>query len=253
MKAWLSSIFAGSSNGRTSPFEGGYLGSNPSPAAIMNKSKIKKIVYFVRHGESKDNIAPVFQSPDSPLSENGKKQAERIAYRVSKLSFDALITSPFKRAKQTAETIARVTNKPIEYSKLFTELLKPTYVHSKPYTNEKASILWREWEKSLYTSGIKIEDGENFDELITRTNKALTFLQNKTEKSLLVVTHGYFLRTIIARVLLGDFLTGETFRNIQKTVATENTGLTVLQYSEDFEEKLTWRLWIYNDHAHLAD
>ena len=29
------SYIAGSSNGRTSPFEGEYLGSNPSPAAIL--------------------------------------------------------------------------------------------------------------------------------------------------------------------------------------------------------------------------
>ena len=30
---------AGSSNGRTPPFEGGYLGSNPSPAALAGKNK----------------------------------------------------------------------------------------------------------------------------------------------------------------------------------------------------------------------
>ena len=35
-----------------------------------------KVVYFVRHGQSEDNIAPVFQSPDSPLSAVGR-QASR--------------------------------------------------------------------------------------------------------------------------------------------------------------------------------
>ena len=50
-----------------------------------------KTVYFVRHGQSEDNVAPVFQSPDSPLNEKGKKQADSIAQRISKLSFDALI------------------------------------------------------------------------------------------------------------------------------------------------------------------
>jgi hypothetical protein len=33
----------------------------------------------------------------------------------------------------------------------------------------------------------------------------------------------------------------------------ENTGLTVLQYCEGLAEKPIWRLWIFNDHAHLAD
>jgi hypothetical protein len=35
--------------------------------------------------------------------------------------------------------------------------------------------------------------------------------------------------------------------------AIENTGLTVLRYQGGFEEGPCWRLWIYNDHAHLAD
>lgn len=217
------------------------------------KPKIQKIVYFVRHGQSEDNVAPVFQSPKSPLNEIGKKQAESIAQRVSKLSFDALIASPFERAKQTAEAIAKTTGKQAEYSELFVERVKPTYVDGKPYTDERANTLWREWEKSLFTPGMRIEDGENFDDLMARADKALAFLQNRAEQSLVVVTHGYFLRTIVARVLLGELLSGETFRNIQRTAAIENTGITVLQYRDSFEEKPMWRLWIFNDHAHLAD
>ena len=30
-----------------------------------------KVVYFVRHGQSEDNVAPVFQAPESPLSAVG--------------------------------------------------------------------------------------------------------------------------------------------------------------------------------------
>lgn len=216
-------------------------------------NKIQKIVYFVRHGQSVDNVTPVFQSPDSPLNEKGKKQAESIAQRVSKLSFDVLIASPFERAKQTAEAIAKATGKQPEYSELFVDRVKPAYINGKPYTDEKANTFWREWEKSLYTPSMRAEDGENFDDLVARADKALAFLQSRMEQSLVVVTHGYFLRTIVARVLLGDLLSGETFRNIQRTAAMENTGLTVLQYREGFEEKPAWRLWIYNDHAHLAD
>jgi broad specificity phosphatase PhoE len=216
--------------------------------------KIIKIVYFVRHGQSVDNAAPVFQSPDSPLSAKGRKQAESIAERVSKLSFDALIASPYERAKQTAEIIANTTGKHPEYSKLFIEKAKPTYVVGKPYTDEKANALWREWYKSLYTSNMRVEDGENFDDLIARADKALEFLRQRPEQSLVVVTHGFFLRMILARVLLGDLLSAETFSNISRSAATENTGLTVLQYlCQHPEEKSAWRLWIYNDHAHLAD
>lgn len=219
----------------------------------MYKSQIEKTVYFLRHGQSKDNVSPVFQSPDSPLSEKGKKQAENIALRVSKLPFDGLISSPLKRAKQTAKIITNSTGKKAEYSELFVERIKPTYVNGKPYTDVKANELWRDWQKSLYTPGMRAEDGENFDDLVVRADNALTFLKNRPEQSLVVVTHGYFLRTIVIRVLLGDLLSGEAFENSQRTMLMENTGLTVLQYRDGFEEEARWRLWTYNDHAHLTD
>lgn len=215
----------------------------------------EKTVYFVRHGESEGNIAAVFQSPDSPLNEKGRRQAESIADRVFRLSFDTLIASPLQRAKQTAEAISKKTGKKIEYSDLFVERIKPTYINGKPYTDKRADSLWDEWQESLYTPGMRVEDGENFDDLLTRADEALSFLAGRAEQSMVVVTHGYFLRTIISRVLLGDLLTGESFRRIQIAASMENTGITVLRYFIDAEEGLTeptWNLWIYNDHAHLG-
>lgn len=218
----------------------------------MDKSKVEKIVYFVRHGQSEGNISPVFQPLESPLTEDGKKQAERIAERISKLNFEILISSPLARAKETAEKISMKTGKGPEFSDLFVERTKPTRVAGKSYEDEEASKLWDEWEKSLYTAGLRAEDGENFDDLIARADNALSFLKNKTEKEIVVVTHGFFLRTMIARVVMGESLTSMAFKNFQARVSMENTGLSVLTYGKTFEGP-AWRLWIYNDHAHLAD
>lgn len=216
--------------------------------------EVEKTVYFVRHGQSEDNAAPVFQSTDSPLSDKGKHQSAIIAKRVSQLTFEVLIASPFARSKQTAEIITKATGKYAEYSELFVERAKPTSIIGKPYADENANRLWREWEKSFHTPGLRAEDSENFDDIIVRADQALAFLKSRSEKSIVVVTHGFFLRTIVARVLLGDALSGEAFRNcIQATSDLQNTSLTVLQYRRDFEEEARWRLWIYNDHAHLAD
>jgi len=212
-----------------------------------------KVVYFVRHGQSEDNIAPVFQSPDSPLSAVGRKQAERIAARISKLSFDVLLASPYRRAHETAEVISKVTGKTPELCELLTERVKPTSVNGKPFTDAKADKVWRAWTQSLYTPGMRVEDGENYDDLITRADAALALLQDRAEPSIVVVTHGYFLRTIVARVILGEALSGEAFQHFHKIASIENTGLTVLRYQAGFEEDPCWRLWIYNDHAHLAE
>ncbi len=218
----------------------------------------EKIVYFVRHGQSEGNISPVFQASDSSLTELGKKQAKEIAGRIAKLSFEGLIASPFERAKQTAIAITNTTGKKVEYSELFVERIKPTNVCGKLYTDEKAGALWKVWKKSLYAPGLRVEDGENYDDIIGRADNALDFLKNQ-KGDVVVVTHGFFLQTIVARAILGDALTPDIFKNFQTHLQMENTGLTVLKYkynenrySED-EERFAWRLWIYNDHAHLAD
>jgi len=218
----------------------------------MSDFKITKTVYFVRHGQSEHNVAPIFQSPDSKLSNIGIEQAKYIADRVSRLSFDVLISSPFERAKQTAEEISKKTGKIPEYSDLFTERVKPSSINNKPHSDELASNLWREWDKSLYTSGLKIGDGENYDDLVNRADRALDFFNNRQEQSFVVVTHGFFLRTIIFRVLIGNFGNGNIFQYFQKASAMENTGLTVLHYQVSPDEEAHWRLWIYNDHAHLG-
>jgi probable phosphoglycerate mutase len=220
---------------------------------MMADANREKVVYFVRHGQSEDNVAPVFQSPDSPLSAVGRKQAAYLAERVSKLSFQALLASPYRRAQETAEVIGNVTGKEPEFFALFTERAKPTSINGKPFTDAEAEKVGRAWTQSLSTPGMRVEDGENYEDLITRADAALALLQDRAEPSIVVVTHGYFLRTIVARVILGAALSGEAFQHFHAVASMENTGLTVLRYQGGFQEGPCWRLWIYNDHAHLAE
>jgi len=213
---------------------------------------IEKTIYFIRHGQSEDNAAPVFQSPDSPLSELGRWQARRIAERICKLSPEALIASPFRRSSETAEIIAKGTGLEVEYSALLVERIKPTCVNGKPFVDEAVAAVWRTWEKSLYTPGMRVLDGENFDDIAGRADEALAFLGRRSERSLVVVTHGFFLCTVLARVLLGEMISGETFRRFQRRTSMENTGLTVVHRQGRFDEEPGWRLWVYNDHSHLG-
>ena len=210
--------------------------------------KAEKVVYFVRHGQSVANISAVYQPPDSPLSAEGWKQARCIARRIAKLSFGALISSPFRRAKETAQAIAEETGLEPEYSELFVERIKPSSINGAPIENEAARETWRRWEESLYTPSMRVEDGENFEDIIGRADEALGFLGERTEAALAVVTHGFFLRTLIARALFADMLTEKAFKRFQSVASMENTGLTVLRWRGE----TGWRLWIYNDHAHLG-
>ena len=66
------------------------------------------------------------------------------------------------------------------------------------------------------------------------------------------MTHGYFLRMLVARVLLGDLLTSSAQQRFHRRALHENTGLTALRFTARHGEPPAWQLWIYNDHAHLG-
>jgi 2,3-bisphosphoglycerate-dependent phosphoglycerate mutase len=210
--------------------------------------KGEKAVYFVRHGQSVANVSAVFQPPDSPLSEEGRMQARRVALRIAHLSCDALVASTFRRARETAEAIAGETGLQPEYSALFVERIKPSSINGAPVADETALAIWRRWEESLYTPAMRVENGENFDDIMMRADKALAFLSERKEQSIAVVTHGFFLRTLVARALFTDTLTDTTYRRFQGVASMENAGLTVLRWRGE----TGWRLWVYNDHAHLG-
>lgn len=219
----------------------------------MSKIHVEKTIYFVRHGESEDNTKQVFQSTSSSLSERGRGQASKIADRALRLNFQALVSSTHTRAKETAEIIASVTNKEIEYSDLFVERIKPTILNGKFRDDPLYDELSKKWHKSLFKKDLRVEDGENYEDIVARADNVLEFLKKRPEKDLLVVTHGFFMRVIIARVILGSSMTEENLRHFQSMASMKNTGLSSIQYSKwDGEDEPKWRLWIYNDHSHLG-
>lgn len=212
----------------------------------------EKIVYLVRHGESIGNATRVFQPASYPLSDKGKEQAEKIAERIANISFETLIASPMVRSKETAEAISKATGKQPEFSDLFAEFAKPTSLEGKSYDDPDADRLWREWQDTLYTpKSSQVEDGENYEDIIERIEAALDLLKSRPEKELVVVTHSFFMRSLIAHVLFAGLLTPETLGSFLSQTMLVNTGLSVLRYGALFD-KITWRLSIYNDHAHLG-
>jgi len=212
-----------------------------------------KTVYLVRHGQSVDNVSPVFQSVNAPLSQKGEKQARLIAERIATVHVDALIASPVLRAKQTAEAIAGKTGKEIEFSDTFVERIKPTFIDGKAWDDTEALAVYRAWDDSLYVPDVRVQDGENYADIVSRADRALDFLRHRPENDIVVVTHGHFLRTMLARVLVAEELTGTILRRIQQVSSMENTAIPVLHYKEAYEEEARWRLWSHNDHAHFAE
>ncbi|MBN1415916.1 MAG: histidine phosphatase family protein [Bacteroidales bacterium] len=67
---------------------------------------MKTLVYLVRHGETHWNLEQRLQGQlDSPLTEEGIRQATAMAGKLSGIRFDAIYSSDLERARHTAQII----------------------------------------------------------------------------------------------------------------------------------------------------
>ena len=72
-------------------------------------------IYLVRHCEAYGNINRVFQGHiDSEISDNGRRQLERLTERFRDIPLDAVVSSPLKRAYLTAQAINGGRGLPVE-------------------------------------------------------------------------------------------------------------------------------------------
>ena len=206
--------------------------------------------YFVRHGESEGNIGAGIQGAESPLTENGQVQAERIAKRVADLEIDHIVSSTMKRAHHTAEVIATTLKKEIEFSDLFVERRRPT----ESYTLKKDAETFLEMEKQIITRWHETDwhysDEENFTDLKLRAEVALQFLKKLPQQHILVVTHGFFLRALVGSILFKERFSSREMTALILGFQTTNTGITYVEYDDENTNK-GWLLRTLNDFTHL--
>jgi broad specificity phosphatase PhoE len=209
-----------------------------------------KTIYLVRHGQSEGNASDRYQVDSSPLSESGRTQASDIARRASHLTVDSIVSSTMERASETAKIISTKLGLPIEHTDLFVERRRPSAQRGLIRTSEEAEEMDREIIKSSSESGYRYADEENFDDLTIRSREALVYLEKHLADQLLVVTHGVFLRVLLAKAIYGESLTGKECASIIGTMQTANTGITVFTY--DADRIRPWHVITWNDHAHLG-
>ena len=210
-----------------------------------------KKIYFVRHGETESNIGnTVYHTPTTPLTQKGKSQVVIVAERFAKIPIDTIVSSNLTRAKETVEIIAKKIDIPVNYSDLFVEIRKPSAVFGKDKNSKIALDYKKEIKNNYHDLNWHYSDEESFNELKKRALNALKYLANRPEDNILVVTHADFLKCMIACVNFGDKLTREECDKYIHSLRSENTGVTILEYSAE-SKNLHWSLVVWNDHSHL--
>jgi len=170
------------------------------------------LLYLVRHGETEYNRRGIVQGGgiDSTLNETGYAQAEALAERLSGEPVDAVYASTLRRAKQTADVLA-TPHEPVTktYLRDLEEMSWGVFEGDLPSEerNDAMGTIKARWREGQYDRAI--EGGESIRDVQDRAHRAIEHIVSREAgRTVLVVTHGRYLRVLLASVLdaydLGD-------------------------------------------------
>lgn len=210
-----------------------------------------KTVYFVRHGETEGNRERMWQHPTISLSEKGRQQAAFVGRRFASIRIEALISSPMTRARETAQAIAETTGCiPLECD-YFHEVLRPSEVRGKKYDDPSIAHIVQFFNDHFDSPDVRHSDEENFFDVQDRARRAVTFLEERPESRICVVTHGEILRHILCVMMRGDDVDPAFFKSIRTFLYPSNTGITRCVFGKF--DRPVWMLETWNDDAHLGE
>lgn len=188
----------------------------------MNSTQTNTL-YLVRHGENLANITKEFSYKlvDYPLTPKGVLQAEQTAEFFRSMSIDAVYSSPLKRARETAEIIARPHKLPVMLLEEFREvnvgdleLMPPTEASWR--LHDQVVEQWKRGHEEVAFPG-----GESFVQLIERSRRGLLeTIRGRSGQRIVIAAHGGIL-TAIVRNLCSDASAELTHAGMHNCAITE--------------------------------
>lgn len=148
-------------------------------------------ILLVRHGETVDNASRTFQMPTSRLSDNGNTQASLLAKRLADTNISDIVCSDYVRTKETASYVAEQLGIEPDYTELLRERSFGD-IRGRPYN---------ELTFDPFASNYQPVNGESlsvFDARVARAWNYIALLAAKAKGDVLVVTHGFVCRSIVA-------------------------------------------------------
>lgn len=137
-----------------------------------------KKIYFIRHCEAEG------QASEAPLTERGMRQADDLAEFFSKVNIDQIISSPYRRALQTIEPLAKRINIKIKINEQLKERVL-SQQHLEDWLN-KLKLTFDNME-------LKFEGGESSQEATKRIVEVVDDVFNSEISHTIIVTHGNLL------------------------------------------------------------
>jgi broad specificity phosphatase PhoE len=207
---------------------------------------VSTTIIFVRHGETAWNLEQRYQGQeDSPLSEQGRRQAQLVGEFLSKRKITAVYTSDLGRAVLTAKCIADPHNlTPIVDERLREMSFGDWEGMTREEVVEQYPELYRARQRD--NSSHPIPGGEQPGEVIQRFLSCLEeIVARHPGETIVVVSHGAALRMTLASLLaipLGR----------SQCLSQSNGGISELVYNGP-GASCPWRVITLNSTAHLLE
>lgn len=214
---------------------------------------VDKVVYFVRHGQSEQNVGNVFQGGDAKLTELGERQARFVAERMAHIVADIVLASPMPRAHVTAQYVAAATGLPLETHPLFREYVPPSELTGRSHDTPEGAAYIQLMLDRMGDPDWHHSDEENYFDLHARACEALAHLEAREEARIIVVSHAGFMRALLVAMLTEGEPDPLLALRLIRCLKPSNTGVTVCHYQATATTRSPWRLVTWNDHAHLAE
>ena len=164
------------------------------------------IVIFVRHGEDMSDIYnEVGGWSDRGLTSKGIKTAFKLGDKLGNLEkkygkYELLLTSPFARAKQTADVIGSELSIRCEENLYLKE--RNTYGLMSGMSKDVMKNEYPEIYEIFKKAG-NMPGSERYDDFVLRIRRLLEKLLMLGKKNVVCVTHGHLITVLIKEVLRG--------------------------------------------------
>ncbi|MBB6349354.1 MAG: bifunctional RNase H/acid phosphatase [Nonomuraea muscovyensis] len=167
-------------------------------------TRVATSLLLLRHGETPLSVERRFSGlGDAELTANGLAQAAAAARRLSREPYhlDAVVSSPLKRARQTAEAVARSAGLDIDVDE---DLRETDFGAWEGHTFTEIQRRWpAELDAWLADPDVPPPGGESFAEVAARVRRAEERLVERYEgRTVLVVSHVTPIKTLLRLALM---------------------------------------------------